>query len=384
MKRCFAHLCLIFQLTLIAIADCPAQTPAINHAAKVEQGNKIQALSNKPFAPEGFRLPGEFERHRSLLLSTGYLTSDAPRVFAELVRGARSSMHVVALFNDTDDLEFARTALTENQLPLNSVKFLPVEHNTMWVRDYAPLVLVGPENQTILVDGAYDEANRPADDLVPQVLAEQLHLPLLSTALKIDGGNLLSNGEGIIVATTSLIQCNVDLGWGKKEIYDRLLRLCNAKAIVLVEPLQGEPTTHVDMFAAFVSADTIVVGAYGDEDEENSAILDRNATVLGHVETSSGPLRVVRIPMPRHDDGIWRTHANVVFTNNSLLVPIYPDQDDRHTMEVMKTYRELLPTRRIIAIDAEKISERGGSLHCITMHLGPIDGFPTVPLPRSN
>ncbi|MCB9874153.1 MAG: agmatine deiminase family protein [Planctomycetaceae bacterium] len=347
--------------------------------------NKVSVASSpaKDAAPIGFRLPGEFETHRSLLLGTYFLASDAPQVFVDIVRAAKVSTRVVALVNDSDDLHAAQNALSAAGLPIDCVQYLPVEHNTMWVRDYAPLILVGPNDQSVLLDGAYDKANRPADDSVPRVLSQQLNLQILTAELKIDGGNLLSNGEGIVVATTSLIQCNVELGWSKREIHERLMALCNAKQLVFVEPLAGEPTTHADMFATFVSPDTIVVGTYGDEDEENAMILDQNARRLSRVQTSSGPLRVVRIPMPRHDDGVWRTHTNVVYTNQALLVPLFPAQDDRHTKHVLNVYRELLPTRRIIGIDAERISESGGSLHCITMNLGPIDHFPDLPIPAA-
>ncbi|MEO8494272.1 MAG: agmatine deiminase family protein [Planctomycetota bacterium] len=360
-----------------------AQGPLPNQPATVRRAPAPRLSPDKPSAPTGFRLPGEFESHRSLLLGTYFLASDAPRVFADLVRATKDSTRVVALVNDVADLTAAQSALVADGLPADCVQFLPVPHNTMWVRDYAPLILVGPAQQTILIDAAYEEANRPADDHVPQVLAGQLKLPLLAASLKLDGGNLLSNGEGVVVATTSLIQCNVDLGWSKREIHERLLALTGAKQIVFVEPLAGEPTTHVDMFATFVSPNTIVVGSYGDDDNENAALLDRNAMLLSEIETSSGPLRVVRIPMPRHDDGVWRTHTNVVFANQVLLVPVYPERDDRHTERVLDTYRQLLPARHIIGIDAERISESGGALHCITMNLGPIDVFPVLPIPQA-
>ncbi len=383
MKRHFACAIALACLLQFVAESSFSQTPSPGRLATVRRSPAPQPASDKLSAPIGFRLPGEFESHRSLLLGTYFLATDAPHVFSDLVSATKDSTRIVALVNDTADLNAAQNALVAAGLPADCVRYVPVPHNTMWVRDYAPLVLVGPAHQAILIDAAYDQSNRPADDHVPQVLAEQLNLPLLPTALKLDGGNLLSNGEGVIVATTSLIQCNVELGWSKREIYERLLAVTGAEQIVFVEPLAGEPTTHVDMFATFVSPNTIVVGTYGDEDKENSALLDRNAQLLGEVQTSDGPLRVVRIPMPRHDDGIWRTHTNVVFANQVLLVPIYPERDNQHTARVLDTYRELLPTRHIIGIDAEKISETGGSLHCITMNLGPIDGFPVLPIPEA-
>ncbi len=38
-------------------------------------------------------------------------------------------------------------------------------------------------------------------------------------------------------------------------------------------------------------------------------------------------MQVVRIPMPSHKDGNWRTYTNVIYANGVVLVPQYPDAD---------------------------------------------------------
>lgn len=338
----------------------------------------------RPAAAPDFRLPGEFETQRGLLVACHDLVADAPDVFAELVRAASTSLAVVAMANNPVDQAAAHEALASRGVSLDRVRFLPMPHNTMWARDYGPFVLVGPEHRVALVDTIYPDTDRADDDQVPQAIGAHLGLNVIATPLIIDGGNLLSNGEGLLVATASLLQRNIDQGWTMHEVRARLLTLFGAKQILFVEALAGEPTEHVDMFATFTSANTIVVGSFAPEvDRENSSILDNNARRLGQIATDRGPLRVVRIPMGQHDDGIWRSFTNVVFANRVLLVPIYPDRDTVTSEHALGIFRQLLPEHTIVGINAESISQSGGALHCITRHLGPIDGIPLLHVPAA-
>ncbi len=138
------------------------------------------------------------------------------------------------------------------------------------------------------------------------------------------------------------------------------------------------------MFALFISRNTVVVGEYDPRvDPENAAILDRNADYLAKLQTSSGAMRVVRLPMPAHDDGIWRTYTNVIFANGALLVPIYDDADAMEQRQALSTYRELLPRWEIIGVNASRIIGSNGALHCISMNLGPLGRLPKFPRPHT-
>jgi agmatine/peptidylarginine deiminase len=163
-----------------------------------------------------------------------------------------------------------------------------------------------------------------------------------------------------------------------------VLRQCfGAELTVFLEPLSGEPTGHVDMFATFTSPNTIVVGQYDPAtDAVNSQILDRNAQKLSQVRTDVGPLRVIRLPMPRRDDSIWRTYTNVVYANGVLLVPAYPAVDDAGQSAALKIYRRLLPHWHVVAVDVARLAKLGGAMHCVTMNLGPLKQIPPLPAPR--
>ncbi|MCO6458148.1 MAG: agmatine deiminase family protein [Pirellulaceae bacterium] len=320
------------------------------------------------------RLPGEFERQGALLLGSRELLTQMPDVFSDIVEATQNHVEIIALVNDQDEAELVRRVLQRREIAA-PVHLVAVSHNTMWARDYGPLA-VELDGRALIIDSAYGQLARPQDDHVPHALAGQWRLPLIQTPLILEGGNLLSNGQGLCVATRKLVDDNLLL-MNELLIEQWLARIFGATTTVFLEPLAGEATGHVDMFAAFAAPDVVVVGAYDPlVDAENAAVLDRNAERLAQVEVRGKPLRVVRVPMPARDDSLWRTYTNVVFANGVLLVPAYPGRDDEGRRQALETYSRLLPGWRIVPVDASPLIACGGALHCITMNLGPLRRVP--------
>jgi agmatine/peptidylarginine deiminase len=232
-----------------------------------------------------------------------------------------------------------------------------------------------------VIDAGYD-LGRANDDRVPVELARLLNLRVVQTPLRCDGGNLLSNGEGLAITTYRLFDENeID----EESMRAILLGSYGLRRVAVLEPLDGESTGHVDMFATFTSPNTVVVGQYDPEiDPENAAILDRNADKLSQLRTAQGSLQVVRIPMPKHDDAVWRTYTNVIYANGVLMVPTYADADQAERTKALVTYANILPGWKVVGIDASRLIESAGALHCITMNLGPLDVLPDFPRPRTH
>ncbi len=318
-----------------------------------------------------FRLPAEFERQKSLLLSCRELLTEVPDLFAEIVRETSGRVAIVALVSDIDEYRQARDILVRRRVRGNHVRFVTCTHDTMWSRDYGPFIVRHRDGSAAVIDAEYD-FNRGSDDLVPALLARHLELPLVQVAMRIEGGNLLSNGQGLCIATEELLNVNAERGMTEDAAAEVLRSCFGTTQLVLLEPLVGEMTGHVDMFATFTAPDTVVVGSIAKAtDPVNAAILDRNAARLAAVRTARGPLNVVRIPMAPHGDGVWRTYTNVIYANGLLLVPIYPGLDDAGQRQAMQTYARLLPGWRIVGLDVRALCELGGALHCISMNLGP-------------
>jgi agmatine/peptidylarginine deiminase len=323
-----------------------------------------------------YRLPAEFERQRAIVLGCHELVDQVPELLAEIVAQVRSHVEVIALVNEVAECQRVQAALVARGLPPRGVHFAEVPHDTMWCRDYGPILRANQNGEVTAVDARYVHEARHQDDEVPRALSRQLQLAVVDTPLQVDGGNLLSNGQGLCVTTRRLLQANPALD-SERELLATLRRSFGIEQLVVLEPLAGEPTGHADMFATFVSPQTIVVAECDPHDDaSNAAILARNAERLARVRTANGPLRVVRVPLPRHDRQTWPSYTNVLYANGVLLVPIYPSVDPQGGNRAVAVFRAELPAWKVVAIDATRLAELGGALHCVTLNLGPLKHIP--------
>ncbi len=347
--------------------------PAVLHG---ESWNGLTAGGPDARALPPTRLPGEFEPQGALLLSGPELIRTRPELLARIAAAVRDELTVFVMVNEPEEADQGRDILRRIGIPDGKVPFLPIPSNTLWTRDYGPFVTYRNGLVTI-VDPWYGYEDRPLDEEVPTRFARLRGLRVVPCPVIMEGGNLLSNGAGVCVTTTRLIAQNVAAGLAEANVRTRLRQHLGVSRLVVLEPLDGEQTGHVDMFAAFTAPDTIVVGSYATEiDPINAAILNRNAARLAAVRTAHGPLRVVRIPMPSRRGGRWRTYTNLLFANRVVLVPVYPGVDAEGEARALHVLGGLLPGRRLISIDAESLVELEGALHCVAMNLGPLECRP--------
>jgi agmatine/peptidylarginine deiminase len=322
----------------------------------------------------GTRLPGEFEPHEALLLAARDLTTSFPDLFIEIVEGARSRIQIVSLVQNRAERELVERLVAQNGLPQESVHCFEVAHDTMWLRDYGPVFVTGRQQPRAIVDGDYLQHGRTNDDQVPASLSIPFRSHVFHAPIELEGGNLLSNGRGLIVTTTAMLELNQARGVDEEEIRRRLRQYFGATQVVFLDRLDGEPTGHADMFATFTSPDTIVVGSYDPiVDPVNSEILERNAAILSGIVTSTGkPLNVYRVPMPPRTGDIWRTYTNGIYANGVLLLPVYPHVDPVGERQTYEIFHRLLPGWKVVGIDATEVIQFGGALHCISQQV-PVD-----------
>jgi len=316
------------------------------------------------------RVPGEFEPQEALLVTPGLLAKEHPDVLAALVRAVRDRVDLVGVVADKSEQSAVRKALRNHHLPPDAIQLLRVPHNTMWIRDYGPIFVRLGDETRVAIDGEYPDAGRGDDDLLPHAMADFFRVELHKAPMVLEGGNFLTNGQGLCILTTACLERNF-ADPDAEGLVDEVFRECfGASQTVMLEPLFGESTGHVDMFATFTAADTVVVGQYDEAaDAENAHLLHRNAAMLAGLATPAGPLRVVRIPMPPSEDGCRRTFTNVVYANGVLLVPTYQGVDRGLQARAMRVYRSLLPGWKIVPIDSSQIIDNGGALHCITANV---------------
>ena len=100
--------------------------------------------------------------------------------------------------------------------------------------------------------------------------------------------------------------------------------------------------------------------------------------ILNNFKTSDGEyFNIERIDMPTPPNGKWPnqggnyyTYANMLFINNTILVPIYNISEDQVALDRIK---EMMPGYKIQGIDCSSIIPLGGAIHCITHTIGVQD-----------
>lgn len=323
------------------------------------------------------RMPAEFEPQRAIYLSAGSLSPQYAATIAQISRAVRRNVNVVVLAAG-EDRALIEKELGETAASKAGVEFVDWKHDTRWIRDFGPTILHA-DNLPVAVDWVYDQ-DRARDDDAPRHIARHSGMACEADSLRIEGGNLLSNGRGLCVTTTAFINQNSILEISDEDLRQSLRTRLGARDVILLEPLAGESTGHVDMFLTFVRSNLVVVGSYSyEEDDENAAILDRNAAILESLTTPDGPMEVVRIPMGGNFDGVWRTYTNCIYANGVLLLPAYEKKEAANLRRAKKVFQRLLPDWEIAAIDCVDLIEQGGALHCVSLNVPAAVGVPPMP-----
>jgi agmatine/peptidylarginine deiminase len=341
------------------------------------------ALASKPAAdpaaglPSRVRMPAEFENKDAMLLGAAQMVQFHPQALVDIVTALYQNVQVIGLVGFAQEGEQVLTLLDEAGLPAEAVTIVEAPVMTMWARDYGPLTVLDRHGQPYFLDAKYEGRGARLDDDVPQHLAEQMAIPVFSLPLTMEGGDLLSNGEGLVLTTQRLLSRNQEeRGYDLEDVWHILQRFFGFTDWIPLPSLQGEPTGHLDMFLTFVDPVTVVVGRYDpDDDPRNAPWLDWIARQLDGRPTPLGPLRVERMPMPPNGDGVWRTYTNVIFANEVLLVPAYPTKHPDLDREAVAIYQRLLPDWRIVSVDATSLIRRNGALHCVTLDLPDVQSL---------
>ncbi len=316
-------------------------------------------------------VPGEFEYQEAVTIGCAQLIRNFPQVFVNLVRAIHRHTRVICLVNEADET-LGRVLLTAGEIPSGAVEFLRLPSVSMWARDWSPLSGFDAQGRRRFLGFELRHLRTSADTGVRPELSRLFGSPVVDVPLTHEGGNILCNGDGLCLTSTTVLLKNTGRGYDARQIAEVFGEFFGARQWAYLDPLSGEPTGHVDLFCTFVDVDQIVVGAFDPKvDAANAALLDRAADVLSSVQTSRGPLRVHRVPMPPSADGKYRSYTNLLFANGVVVVPLFPDIDDELDRRALAVFKELLPDRDVVGLDISELSLLGGGLHCLTSNIVP-------------
>ncbi len=282
-----------------------------------------------------------------------------------LVSALAAHGKVSLLTDDDSGKEWWTNWLNSNHIPKEKVSFLFIPTDSMWIRDYGPWFILDGKGQFGIVDTIYNRP-RPKDDLGPQVLGEQLHLPVYQPGLVHTGGNYYNDGLGNGFSSTLVYTENSEIP--ETEVQARMKEYLGIDRYVTSPLAPGITIEHLDTFGKLVTPDTWV---FSDFPEGSHYRTDSEAMValLKQLKSPYGtPYRVFRMkmtPKPHSGSTNFRAYLNSFISNHALYFPIYGDSKDN---EAKAIYQAALPGYDIVGVDAQNTSW-GDSVHCRTRNL---------------
>jgi agmatine/peptidylarginine deiminase len=331
----------------------------------------VSVLPTATAKPEG-RVRGEFEDQAALIVGFNELVQYHPEILVQLVAAVHERIKVIGVVADEDQRAKVVALLQEKRLSTASVELFSWPVEAMWVGEYAPFFVTG--DQTTAVAFTYGERNRDLENAFGVAFAATFRLQFDHCRLTLDGGNLLVNGKGTVVTTTKVAAGNADRKYDAARVGELLHDHFHFNRWIHLTALKDEPTGNADMFVTFCAANKALVGVCRAEDDaDNAKLLDENATILKGEPTTNGPLDVIRIPMPSHKDGKWRTYTSVIYANGVVLVPQYPDTDPKLDKVALTLFGEALPDWKVVGIDCSKLIAKRGALHSLARQVPALD-----------
>lgn len=276
------------------------------------------------------------------------------------------------------------------------IRYVGMEYNDTWTRDYGMLSVVRNDRFRALDFGFNAWGLKFAADKDNLVNLRLNEAGLLQDGVYrnerdfiLEGGSVETDGNGTILTTTRcLTSPNRNGGKSKAEINRILEERLGADHVLWLDhgALEGDDTdSHIDTLARLAPDDTIVFTGTRNFDEPMFEPLLAMRAQLTMFRTAEGnSYNLVELPLPDpvlDSDGsrLPATYANYLVANGVIFMPTYAQRDKDEL--AMRTIRIAYPGHKVVGVDCRTLLRQHGSLHCATMQIpaGIISPSPTLP-----
>lgn len=310
------------------------------------------SVSTSPATASALRVPAEFEATRLVVLTwAGF-----PRLLEGIATAAAAAGAEVWAVGGPARLR---------KVPPSAYRALPLDYDSVWVRDYGPIGVDAEAGGLVFVDTLYRHgAYRASDDELPCRVAAATGAACERLDLVLDGGNFMTDGRGGLFMTRrtldwnrSLSQAHVERALRERFGVQRIHWFDYAK--LDDEPADG--TGHIDMFAKLVAPCRVLVARAAESPFAET--VDAAAATFEGLECQPGrSFEVLRVP-GWYTRGTWYTYTNALVVNGAVLVPSYARGSDA---EAESVYRQAMPEHSVVMLPSDESITSGGSIHCVT------------------
>ena len=361
----------------------------------------MKRLEGTPKA-DGFRMPGEFERHQGCYIIWPERPDNwrlggkpAQEVFTTVANtiGKYEPMTVVVSRNQYSN---ARNMLADY------VKVVEMSNDYSWIRACGATFVINDKGEMRgvdwvfnawggLVDGLYFPWDQ--DDKIAQKMCEleQVDSYRLEDFV-LEGGSIHVDGEGTVMVTE---ECLLSEGRNphmtKEQIGEKLCEYLGCEKVLWIPNgiYNDETNGHVDNMCNFVRPGVVLLAWTDDQNDPQYArskeaydYLTNETDARGrklevHKMYTPAPILITKEEsmgvdaidgtLPRQEgDRLAASYVNYYTGNGFIALPVFNDPNDQKAIDKLK---ELYPDRVIEPIYAREILLGGGNIHCITQQV---------------
>jgi len=297
-----------------------------------------------------------------------------------IIEGLAGRVDRLVVFHTPGQAEDMKDEILDLGVDEAALEMLNVEKtDSIWTRDYGPISHVTQDGSIGFVDFRYYK-NRMYDDAIPTKLANAWGTNVFRVSMSYEGGNFMADPHGTCYMTEKIYKQNA--GHDKEQIDSWMAQYLGCSQMVVAPWPKGLGTGHIDMFAKLMNDGTVLLGNYADGvQSENGKMLNDFADKLASVVTESGKsLKIIRLPLPWDETGVWYTYTNSLIVNDVVLVPVFSSFEDMED-EAIAAYENARPDLDIVTVNADGIIPSGGAMHCVTMTVpdGPVEKYQDDP-----
>jgi agmatine deiminase len=274
---------------------------------------------------------------------------------------------VTMIAGSPGDAAMARTACSA------AVEVVELPLDDSWLRDCGPIYVLDDDGEKLAVHfgfNAWGEKFPPwdRDADVGRLIAEQLGDPVREAPMVLEGGSILTDGEGTLLTTEQcLLNPNRNPSLGREEIEAQLRELLGIQRFVwlgrgLVE--DRDTDGHVDLIASFIAPARVLVQSVA-EDNPNFETCTENRERL-----ERAAIAVTEMPFLPYasvaGETVAASYLNFYICNGGVIVPVAGADTDGPALELIGA---CYPEHEVVPVPGLVLAYGGGGPHCITQQV---------------
>jgi agmatine deiminase len=261
----------------------------------------------------------------------------------------------------------------------SGVAVSPMPMDDSFVRDSGPTFVVGRDGTVAGVDWDFDgyggqEPEFAKDAALAELLLGELALPRYQAPMVLEGGAILVDGEGTLIAPESVLLDERRNGGRDRKAVEGLLAdyLGVHRIIWLAGALENDSTRgHATLVAAFARPGVVLAMTAGDHNDVNHPMLSDNVERLRKATDARGrvlDIVMVQQPTPQRRDGrrLPLSYLNLYVANGAVVMPSFDDPLDEQASQAVKG---AFGERELVRQPALDLFASGVGLAAITLAL---------------